>query len=274
MVGGVATSDDHGPLAAGSYAFKASYGGDGFNDPSVSACEPFSVSKGTLTVSTTIHLGSDHATNYDANVVTGASVPVGSVVHDVATVTGQVGTLTPTEAISFTMWNNGTCTSDGSALGTQGADSGGGIRSVDTSALNPGEYSFKATIAEDANYLSATSPCEKLVVDQATSTLTTAPWVYPNDSAVVSGLVSPLAGSTLIFTAYTDDQCAGTVLYTRTFNNITNGTYNTDNTTVKVVNDATVYWVVAYSGDANNTGATSDCVESIAIDITKDEPVP
>ena len=50
--------------------------------------------------------------------------------------------------------------------------------------------------------------------------------------------------------------------------------WDTDNTTVKVVNDATVYWVVAYSGDANNTGATSDCVESIAIDITKDEPVP
>jgi hypothetical protein len=274
LVGGIATSDDHGPLAAGAYAFQASYSGDGFNDPSVSGCEPFSVSKGTLTISTVIHLGDDHDTNYDANVVSGASVPVDSAVHDVANVSGQAGSIAPTGTISFTTWSNGTCEGTGSTLATQGDDSGGGTRSVDTAALSPGQYSFKASIAADDNYETATSDCERLVVDQAASSLTTAPWVYPNDSATVSGLVNPQTGSSLTFTAYTDAACDGPTLYTRTFSDIVNGTYDTDNTATKVTSDTVVYWVVEYSGDTNNTGATSDCVESIAIDITTDEPIP
>jgi hypothetical protein len=268
-------SPSKGPLAAGSYAFEATYAGDGGNIGSTSACEPFTVGMGDLTVETTIHLGDDHSTNYDRN-ATGngtASVAINSVVHDVALVSGAVSGIAPTGAITFTMWSNGACTGDGSALGTGGAD-GSGIRSDATSALSPGAYSFKATIAADSNYNTATSPCESLLVNQASSTLTSAPWVYPNDSATVSGLVSPLAGSTLTFTAHTANTCSvASQIYSEQFTDIVNQAYDTDNTDTKVSSDSTVYWKVVYSGDANNAGATSNCVEKIELTFTPD-PIP
>ena len=265
-------------LTAGNYAFQAQYMGDGQNIGSTSACEPFSVSTGTLTVATTIHLGSDHVTNYDRN-ATGngsASVPINSTVHDVAVVSGAVSGIAPTGAITFTRWNNGTCTGTGTPLAANGADdSGTGTKSVDVTSLAPGDYSFTATIAADSNYSAATSPCESLRVDQATPTLSTSPWVYPNDRATVSGLVSPQAGSTLVFTAYTDSACEGTVLYTRSFSDIVNQAYDTDNTSIKVSTNSTVYWTVVYSGDANNVAQTSDCAETIGLTFTSDTvPAP
>lgn len=266
-------------LTAGSYAFRASYGGDGGNIGSTSACEPFSVSKGTLGLTTAIHLtGTTHSnTNYDRNATSNgsASVPINSVVHDVAFVSGAVSGIAPTGAITFTIWSNGTCSGTGTALGTQGADEGGsGTRSVDTSALAPGNYSFQAAIAADSNYNSATSPCEALLVDQATPTLSTSPWIYPNDSVTISGLVNPQSGSTLVVTAHETNDCSDTAKFSQTFNDITNTTYETTNTsTYKVTSDKTVYWKVVYSGDANNTGATSNCVEQIDVTLTPD-PVP
>jgi hypothetical protein len=263
-------------LAAGDYAFKAVYAGDGTNVGSASACEPFSVSKANLNVTTTIHRDGDHVTNYDRNATNNgtASVAVDSTVHDVALVGGAVTGVGPTGAITFTRWSNGTCAGDGTPLAANGAD-GTGTKSADVGPLSPGDYSFKATIAADDNYATATSPCEALKVDKASPTLATAPWVYPNDKATISGLVNPQTGSTLTFTAYTDANCTGTVLYTQTFNDILNQEYNTSNTGTKVSTNSTVRWTVAYSGDVNNVARTSACAETIGLTFTSDTiPAP
>jgi hypothetical protein len=268
-------SDSKATLTAGSYAFRATYAGDGSNIGSSSDCEPFSVSKGNLTVATRIHLGTDHTTNYDRNANASASVAVNSTVHDVAVISGAVSGIATTGAITFTRWNNATCTGDGTALAANGADEGGtGTKSVNVGPLAPGDYSFKATIAADANYNTATSPCEWLRVDKATPTLATAPWVYPNDTATISNLVSPVAGSTLTITAHETNDCSDAAKYTKTYNDITNTSYPTTNNTYAVTDDSvTVYWKVVYSGDANNNGATSNCVEKIDVTFTPD-PVP
>lgn len=266
-------SDSKTALAPGNYAFQAEYLGDSNNDGSTSACEPFSVDKGDLTITTEIHLGNDHDTNVDRAVNPTASVPINSVVHDVSLVTGAVTGFAPTGAITFTMWNNGNCSGTGAALATDGNDGvSSNVRSVDTSALSPGDYSFMATIAGDTNYNGDTSPCEILKVDLNAPTLSTAPWVYPNDSATITGLVDPQPGSTLTFTAYTDSDCAGDVLLTQQFTNIVNDTYDTTNTSTVVDFDTTVFWVVEYSGDANNSPAASDCVEQIDLTFVTDPP--
>src|SRR5207244_1814610 len=87
---GVASpSSTEGPLAAGSYSFKASYGGDTNFNSSVGACEPLTVNKAQLAVSTVVH----DATHAD---VTGKSVGLGSTAHDDAHVAGAVGRCSPT----------------------------------------------------------------------------------------------------------------------------------------------------------------------------------
>lgn len=264
-------SDVKGPLTAGSYAFRAQYAGDGSNIGSTSDCEPFSVGKGNLNVSTQIHLGSDHVTNYDRNASgnSSASVAINSQVHDVAFVSGAVTGIAPTGAISFTMWNNGTCDGTGSVLSTAGADEGGsGTRSVATGQLAPGEYSFKATIAADANYNTATSPCEKLVVDKATPTLATTPNVLPNDSATLSGLVNP-SGGTITFKLFLNATCTGDPADTWSSTVNGSGPFSSSNTTITVSTDTVISWIVEYSGDSNNNPRTSGCTaEQAAVDFT------
>src|SRR5262249_19274864 len=75
-------SASKGPLAAGSYSFKAHYNGDDNYNGSTSDCEPLTVSKANSSTATEIH-DSSH------DVVT--SVALGATVHDKATVSGISG---------------------------------------------------------------------------------------------------------------------------------------------------------------------------------------
>jgi len=262
-------------LAAGSYSFRAQYAGDGSNIGSTSACEPFTVSKGTPTLTTRIHLASDHAANYDRNAAGNSmvSVPIDSVVHDVAFVSDTVAGIAPTGAITFTRWNNASCTGDGTSLAVAGADEGGtGTRSVSTSALAPGAYSFRATIAADPNYETATSPCESLLVDKATPTLATTPNVMPNDSATLSGLVNP-SGGTITFKLYLNGTCAGDPANTWSSAVNANGSFSSSNATITVSVDSVISWIVEYSGDSSNNPRTSGCsAEQASVDFTPFAP--
>src|SRR5207237_51864 len=115
-----------------------------------------------LTISTDIHDASH-------NIVT--SVPLASVVHDTATVGGQVGSFTPTGAITFTFDKLPTVCGT-TSIATDGTDAGNGKpRSVDTLALHAGSYNFRGAIAGDSDYLGATSTCEPLTVNQAQLTI-------------------------------------------------------------------------------------------------------
>jgi hypothetical protein len=161
-VNGVAhPSQDEGPLAPGTYAFSASYAGDGNYTGSLSDCEPLTVNKGNLSITTYIH-DSLH------NVVT--SVPNPSTVHDTAHLTGATTGFAPDlSKVSFTLYPNRTCTAPGS-------DAGNNAGAVDSSTSDPrsndqtltsGGYSFIATFAGDGNYNPVTADkvaCEPLSV--------------------------------------------------------------------------------------------------------------
>src|SRR5262249_6125766 len=85
------------PNAAGSYSYRADYSGDlpqGSNFAATGQCEPLTVTGVAATVVTEIHNGGTHTP------VT--SVPLGSIVHDQATVSGAFGT--PTGSVDFTFY--------------------------------------------------------------------------------------------------------------------------------------------------------------------------
>jgi hypothetical protein len=151
-------SDATDPLAHGSYGFKATVAEDDNYLGDTSDCEPFTVNKGDLTITTYIH-DSQH------NVVT--SVPVNGIVHDTATLGGAVSGFVPTAGnVSFTFYNTIDCTGTGTSKANIGADSStGDPRSEDVGPLASGAYSFQASFANDANYNDAgPSACEPLSV--------------------------------------------------------------------------------------------------------------
>src|SRR5262249_58238722 len=95
-----ATSANRAALAAqvAAYSCSAAYAGDSSYNAIPSGThnpETFFVDKGTLTLTTTVHDASDNV------VADGAHVPLGSVMHDNATLSGATPGFTPTSAFTF-----------------------------------------------------------------------------------------------------------------------------------------------------------------------------
>ncbi|MBI1741719.1 Ig-like domain repeat protein, partial [Candidatus Acetothermia bacterium] len=136
-------------------SYMATYNGDANYNPATSACEPLPAVKLPSTVVTTIH-DSSH------NPITAATV--GTSVHDKATVSGS-GPV-PTGTVTFSLFNNTTCT--GSPVSTQTVTlSGGMAESNPTVTALPG-LCYQVTYSGDANYSPSTSAIEPLVVNCAT----------------------------------------------------------------------------------------------------------
>src|SRR5262249_34411545 len=130
-----ATSSSHLNLAAGNYAFNAQYiaGTDtNHTNSPVSSCEPFTIDKAQLSITTTVH---DAAHNVIAN---GAHVPLGTNAHDNATVTGAVAGF-PIGAISFTF--------NAAAIANGSTEASFDATSIATGALGAGSYVFNASVA-------------------------------------------------------------------------------------------------------------------------------
>jgi hypothetical protein len=119
--------------------------------------------------------------------------------------------------------------------------------------------------------------------NKAPSTLSTAPWIYPNDKATIAqndatGAVTfKLFGAASGNTAQQNclangNDASGGLLYSQSVNlPVANpNEVNTSNMTVKVSSSATVYWRVAYAGDTNYLPDLSDCVENIAVTLNPD----
>jgi hypothetical protein len=99
---------------------------------------------------------------------------------------------------------------------------------------------------------------------QAQPNLTTAPDLLPNDSATLFGLVDP-SGGTITFKLYDNATCMGSPTYEEPAQTVNgNGGFVTSNTTVTVTTDATISWIVDYSGDAKNDAMSSACSEEQA----------
>jgi hypothetical protein len=129
------------------------------------------------------------------------------------------------------------------------------------------------------------------------SSVTTAPWYYPNDTATVSTstqsnisgtvdfrLFGPTGGATAktaLQNCQADSRTALStgLLYDSTALSLpttptTSASRNvsTDNHSVKIMDGQTYYWNVSYSGDTNSLGSSSACVENIAATLGTDPP--
>jgi hypothetical protein len=253
-------SSTEGPLAAGSYSFKATYSGDGNYSGSTSSCEPFSVVKAPTTVSTVVF---DAGTNaaWSGTEQTGASA------YDTSAVHGQQDSIAPTGTISYTFWSNGTCASTGS-------DAGSGLalatHSTTEGPLAAGSYSFKATYSGDGNYAGSTSDCEPFSVAKAPTTVSTvvfdagtsAAWsgteqtgASAYDTSAVHGQQDSIAPTgTISYTFWSNGTCASTgsdagSLLALGANSNTEGPLAAGSYSFKAT----------YSGDGNYAGSTSDC---------------
>ncbi|MBI1742384.1 hypothetical protein HYR54_04870, partial [Candidatus Acetothermia bacterium] len=233
-------------------SYKVSYSGDSNYNAATSSCEPLTPVKLTPTVATEIH-------NSSHTVITTA--PIGSSVHDKATVTGGVGT--PTGSVTFNLYSTTDCT--GSFTTQTVTLSSGMAESSATTVPNTG-LSYQVTYSGDANYTAATSSCEPLpatklnptvttdVHDSSHTVITTAPiGSSVHDKATVSGSVGTPTGS-VTFNLYSTTDCTGS--FTTQTVTLSSGMAESSATTVP---NTGLSYQVTYSGDANYNPATSSC---------------
>ena len=127
LVGGIAHPSDDDTLTVAGGSFKAVYNGDSVYITSTGACEPLTATKKSSSTVTVIHAGKcETSYGYPQGGTGGStcdttsatpitSATVGSIVHDMATVTGSGPT--PTGTVTFTWYNNTTCTGTGTQPG-------------------------------------------------------------------------------------------------------------------------------------------------------------
>jgi len=100
---------------------------------------------------------------HDASCVEVTSAPVGTIVHDMATVTGTVGMPMPTGTVTFTVYHNQTCSEPGTFAGAVPLDVEGVAHPSDEATLTDAGLSYLAHYGGDRNYDAADGPCEVLV---------------------------------------------------------------------------------------------------------------
>jgi hypothetical protein len=181
------------------------------------------------------------------------------------------GANAPTGSVTFNAYgpNDPTCSSP-PAFTTTVSLSGAGTSafSGNFTALIPGTYRWTASYGGDSNYSSQTTTCndpnETVVVNQAMPSLSSA----ASSSVTVGGSLSDTAtlsggdnpGGTIMFKLFgpNDATCVGSPIFTSKVNTVNgNGTYASDPFTAFV--SGTYNWVVTYSGDTNNQGASEAC---------------
>jgi hypothetical protein len=164
-------SSVHGPLPAGSYAFRATYNGNENYKPATGPCETFTVDKATPTIRTEVH----SATHVVLAPPT-SEIPLGSIIHDSAILGGQVDGIVIGGTVTYTVYRT--------AFGETAQNCAGpifkaaetvavGTEMTATGALATGRYTIKAVYSGDANYLPVTAACEIFEVAKATPTIAT-----------------------------------------------------------------------------------------------------
>jgi hypothetical protein len=160
--GGMApNSNTEGPLAAGSYSFRAVFtSGDTNFTGSTSDCEPFTVNKGSSNTATTVF---DAATNaaWAGTEVTAAKA------YDTAKVSHSDG-ITATGTVTYTIYSGANCSGTTTNAGTVTLTANGTVpNSATQGPLQAGSHSFQAVYSGDTNYSLSTSSCEPFSVDPA-----------------------------------------------------------------------------------------------------------
>jgi hypothetical protein len=247
-------SGDFTNAAAGTYRWTVSYSGDADNDTATSPCnsanETSTVSKASPGISTAA-----------------TSATIGAAIKDTATLSGG---FSHTGQIVFKAFGPGDATCANTPAFTFTVNSvQAAVASYESGNFTPataGTYRWTAEYSGDANNNGATSACnapnETSTVSQAitglSSTATSgAVGAAIKDTATLSGGVSPTG--TLTFKAFgpNDATCAETAAYTNTVTVAGNAQYGSGDFATSQA--GTYRWTVSYSGDANNTAATSPC---------------
>jgi hypothetical protein len=258
------------------------YSGDSDNSGSTSTCgtETVVVSPNTTTTTTQVkNTNGTTATTDDTNISDGGSVAIGTGIYDTATLGGNTSGAGGT--VSY-YWQKQTAAdttpncSSGTLIGSAVTVTAGSVPASAT--VNPssaGTYEFWAVYSGDSDNSGSTSTCgtETVVVSPNTNGISTAQSLVPNDSATLTGLTSG-AGGTITFKLYppsnaTCSEAAGAdaPVVSATLN-VTGAqpTYSTSNSTA-VTTEGTYRWLVTYTGDGDNGGATSACgVEIFTVD--------
>jgi hypothetical protein len=250
------------PAVVGSYGFQVSYSGDSNYLSTVSSCTPFSITAATPSVSNAVY---DAATNaaWDDNEAAGATA------YDTSTVTGAE-TIVPTGSVTYTLYTGGECASTPVSTDTENLADGLVPDSATTSPVGAGTYSFQASYSGDSNYSATDSVCASFSVTMASSSViatvndaaTNVAWAgdeVTGSTAYGTAAVSDQSGFTptgqVTYSLFADDSCTGTPLTTET-DSLSDGSV-TNSATTYPLGTGSFSFQAAYSGDSNNSAASS-----------------
>ena len=270
--------------AVGTYYWIAHYAGDANNSAANGACGDANETSTVTTASPSITTQSNETVTYGADI------------HDTATLSGAVQTSGSVGgSIEFKVYGPFTGadpTQDACSSGTLAATIAGSALSgpvsgnfTSTATYTPtavGRYRWTASYTGDPkNNAVAETACiaagELDTVNPAGSTITTAQTVYPNDAvgtitgttgAVTFELYGPFATSGAV-------ACTGSPAFTQTVtqavgktSNYPGGGGSPSPFAVTSANEGYYGWKVTAAADATHTSATSNCTETVFIDIT------
>jgi hypothetical protein len=263
--GGVAsTTGGYTTTIAGTYNWTAHYSGDNGNLPADSGCgsEAVTIAKSSPTLPTT---------------PSPASGSIGAVLNDSATVSGGSN---PTGSVTFNLYGPGDTTCTGTILFTQTVTLSGGTAATTGgyTTTQAGTFNWTAHYGGDSNNNSADSVCgsEAVVIGKNSPLATTAQSLIPNDTLTITGATSNASGTVDFYLFAPNVNCALADIANAAFTQedvalVGNDHAATSNTGTGAgmylaTTQGTYHWLAIYSGDGNNSSATSNCVETFSID--------
>lgn len=196
-----------------------------------------------------------------------SSALIGASVHDVIKVASSTNSATPQGTVDFMVYSNASCS--GSPASTQSAVAlVNGFATSSASTVTSGGLSYKVHYSGDANNIAADSQCAFVTASSNASTiattLSTTTTVLVGSSvrgSATLGGVTANATGTVSYSIFSNSSCTIPVqgAGVRT---VTNGVVpDSDNAIFN--NPGTFYWQTIYSGDQNNSAATSTCANGV-----------
>ncbi len=260
------SSTSTGPLAAGTYSYRATYGGDGNYAHASSGCVSFAVAGVTPSLSVTV-LDAATSSGWAGSESTGASAQAG------ARLAGVIGGFAPTGSVTYSLYSGSGCS--GTPAKQTVSLSGGAVPlSQTTGPLGAGSYSYTASFASaDANYADAIGGCADFSVGVAKTRLSVSiedvgsasAWsdsevtgATARASATLSGLVAGIAPTTdVTFSLYDGGSCSGSPVST---DSVGAGGATESSATAGLA-AGTYSYSAAYAGDGNYGSSQSACAQ-------------